>query len=489
MRLKLALSLLLIALAALPIIAVAADNNKCPATDRPPVVKSVTWKYITSRRIQFEAILQDPDGDSVFTWEWDFGDGTTKKIVGGSRLEVEHIYKSYGVYSVKVRAKSWKEYSDWYEVMVPIKRDNYKPVAQIISAEPNPTEPGKPVTFKGKGMDPDGDVVLMKWDFGDGKKQEVRGATSEVTHTYSKPGEYKVVLVVKDDKGAASTPVSVTIFVKSPPPPPPKNKPPVIEGVEYSPSQIEVGQTVEFRATAYDPEGGSVTFYWDLGDGTTKTGSPVVRHSYKKPGSYTIKVYVTDQEGAKSSVYKFSIAIKGNKPPKAKIVNFILQEGNKLIVSGSGSDPDGQVVAYQWDFGDGTALDGKLEGNLIPHDGIEHVYDKSGVYKVKFRVKDDKGAWSDWVVKEVNVTVPTSTSSVMGLNNEALVAGGVVVASTALLALRESRKSGSEGLVQRAEFMDRIERRRRSSKPVRRKKKGRPTSTKTRRKSNPWSYD
>ncbi len=491
MRSKIALSLLLIVITALPLINVAADNDKCPARDRPPEIKSVTWSYVTSRRIIFKAELHDPDNDHRFTWEWDFGDGEVKVIRDhpGTSIEIEHVYKSYGVFFVKVRAKSWKEYSKWYTVTVPVKRDNYPPVAQILSAEPNPTIPGKPVTFEGKGMDSDGNVVEMIWDFGDGKKESVKGAYSKVTHSYSKPGEYKVVLRVKDNKGELSPPISLTIFVSSPPPPPPKNRPPVIEKVEYSPTKIEVGQEVEFRATAYDPEGKQITFYWDLGDGTSKKGSPLVKHSYSKSGTYVIKVYVTDPEGAKSNVYKFSIAVRGNEPPKASIVSFLLERGNRLLVIGSGSDPDGQVVYYQWDFGDGTSQDGRLEGNLIPHKRIEHVYEKSGVYTVKFRVKDEDGAWSSWVVRKVNVTVPTSASSVMGMGNEALIVGGIIVGSTALLAYRESRK-GPEGLAERAELMYQLERRRRVTKPKPAKVKRRKVREgSVRRKRNPWDFN
>lgn len=48
------------------------------------------------------------------------------------------------------------------------------------------------------------------------------------------------------------------------------------------------------------------------------------------------------------------------------------------------SDPDGQVVRYDWDFGDGTALS---NGGPTP----EHVYRSPGTYQIRLTVTDDEG--------------------------------------------------------------------------------------------------
>ncbi|HSV40649.1 MAG TPA: PKD domain-containing protein [Nocardioidaceae bacterium] len=53
-------------------------------------------------------------------------------------------------------------------------------------------------------------------------------------------------------------------------------------------------------------------------------------------------------------------------------------------LDGSGSiDPDGEVVAYSWDFGDGTSATGPT---------VEHSYDATGDYSVVLSVLDDDGA-------------------------------------------------------------------------------------------------
>ncbi len=57
----------------------------------------------------------------------------------------------------------------------------------------------------------------------------------------------------------------------------------------------------------------------------------------------------------------------------------------EVLFDGSSSyDPDGQIVRYEWDFGDGSKGTGSL---------VSHVYVSRGVYTAKLTVIDDKGAF------------------------------------------------------------------------------------------------
>lgn len=59
-----------------------------------------------------------------------------------------------------------------------------------------------------------------------------------------------------------------------------------------------VGEPVQFDATASrDPDGGAITNYtWAFGDSTGATG-PTPTHTYDQPGTYTVTLFVTDNEG------------------------------------------------------------------------------------------------------------------------------------------------------------------------------------------------
>jgi len=73
-----------------------------------------------------------------------------------------------------------------------------------------------------------------------------------------------------------------------------------------------------------------------------------------------------------------------NPKPSEKYVEITL--GDKAYFDASLSrDPDGVIVKYIWDFGDGTYAEGI---------SVEHNYTQIGEYYVKLRVIDDKGAIS-----------------------------------------------------------------------------------------------
>ncbi len=78
----------------------------------------------------------------------------------------------------------------------------------------------------------------------------------------------------------------------------------------------------------------------------------------------------------------------GNEPPRAafEVTPARPQPGEPVRFDASPStDPDGRIVRYRWDFGDGTQ-------ESVTEPLIEHVYAQEGVYTVTLTVTDDGGA-------------------------------------------------------------------------------------------------
>lgn len=100
--------------------------------------------------------------------------------------------------------------------------------------------------------------------------------------------------------------------------------------------------------------------------------------------------------------------IPGNEPPKAVIHAKPTQGKAPLTVYFDGTDsydPDGSIITYHWDFGDGVTCppDCGTEDPIAPR----HEYTKDGTYKVRLTVTDDKGAkGSDLEIIKVGVTPP-----------------------------------------------------------------------------------
>ena len=225
--------------------------------------------------------------------------------------------------------------------------------------------------------DADGIVVAHLWTFTDGA--EDRGTVAE--HTFNAPGTYQAWLTVRDDDGLEAT-VSVDIVVEAP------NVPPTAS-FTFAPSAAIPHETVSFDAGgSLDPDGAIARIEWDLGDGTTETGA-TVDHAYAAAGLYEISLTVTDDAGAQHRQIQTLLVVESTHPPVAVLepVSAARQVGEPIAFDASASSTvAGSIVAYAWDFGDGTSAEGAA---------VQHAYAAAGAYRITLIVTDDRGTSSE----------------------------------------------------------------------------------------------
>ena len=135
----------------------------------------------------------DAQASGVSKLHWDFGDGSTWD--GGS--SAGHAYTKPGTYSVTVTADNGEGLSCSVAVSSAKIKVSGTPIADagknLVCCV------GKVTEFDGsKSASADGSALTYHWDFGDG----VSADTIQATHTYEKPGAYRVVLTVKDSSGS-----------------------------------------------------------------------------------------------------------------------------------------------------------------------------------------------------------------------------------------------------------------------------------------------
>ena len=312
----------------------------------------------------------DPDG-TIVAYDWDFGDGNT-----GTGVNPTHIYAADGIYTVTLTVTDDAgDTSDPATTTASIGAVNQPPLA-----DPNGPYTGVvdvPVMFDGTGSsDPDGTIASYDWDFGDGNT----GTGPQPQHTYATSGVYDVILTVTDNAGDSSEPVTTTATID------PANQAPTAD--PNGPYTGTVGIAIDFDGSgSNDPDGTIVTYDWDFGDGNTGTGvNPA--YTYAGDGVFDVTLTVTDDAGATSApvTTTATIALAGNQPPVADPNGpYTGTEGVPVSFDGTGSmDPDGTIVAYDWDFGDGTVL---------PNAGPTptHTYATTGLYNVTLTVTDDAG--------------------------------------------------------------------------------------------------
>jgi glucose/arabinose dehydrogenase/PKD repeat protein len=138
-----------------------------------------------------------------------------------------------------------------------IRLSNAAPTA-VISANPTFGPSPLPVNFSGAGSsDPNGDPLTYEWNFGNGITATTTSATTTYTYTVAQPTVYTATLVVRDNIGLPSAPVSVTIYPGNTPPAPTIAQP--ITGTTFF-----VGQIIGLAGSATDPQSQATTLRWDV---------------------------------------------------------------------------------------------------------------------------------------------------------------------------------------------------------------------------------
>lgn len=100
----------------------------------------------------------------------------------------------------------------------------------------------------------------------------------------------------------------------------PPNKPPVADFL-FVPAQPAAGQTVQFTDKSTDPDGKVVSWIWDFGDGA-KSQQQNPTHVYQTAGAFEVKLVVTDDKSAQSTVTKKTITVGPPTESKVEIINF-----------------------------------------------------------------------------------------------------------------------------------------------------------------------
>lgn len=166
---------------------------------------------------------------------------------------------------------------------------------------------------------------------------------------------------------------------------------------------------VSFDASASsDPNGGTLTYRWDFGDGTSSTGVTVI-HTFTATATqiFTVILQVTDASGVSStrsqSIEVFPGSVPGNNAPTARFTMTPSYGNSPLAVSfdaSLSSDADGTIASYAWDFGDDTTGSGKTIGHTFTALVTTN-------YTVQLTVTDNQGG-SATTTLIVTVMVPTT---------------------------------------------------------------------------------
>jgi PKD repeat protein len=264
----------------------------------------------------------------------------------------------------------------WFSIV-----DDYD--APIAEAGPNRTsETGDVLFFSGSNSTASNgsSLILFEWDFDGDNVVDAHG--SDVNYQFDLEGEYVVTLKVADSIGEVDEDsLTVTVTNREP-----------IASFTWLPVEPTVLADVEFNDTSVDIDGSVTSWFWDFGDGRTSFQEDPF-HQYDDKGNFTVTLVVTDDDGASGSVSMEVLLV--NVGPSAGFT-FDPDEGTVGVdvrFMDKSSDPEGKVLEYLWNFGDGSTSTGM---NPL------HAFDSSGTKSVSLTVTDDEGA-SHTITREIMV--------------------------------------------------------------------------------------
>ena len=335
----------------------------------------------TQTPVQFHDQSHDINGQ-IISWSWAFGDG-------GFSNDQHPLYTFAvpGTYVVRltVTGQGSSQRTAQHSTTRTIQVRNALPTARYVFAPDSP-KVDEMITFSAEGAnDPDGYIVSYEWDFDRDGLTDVTGST--VTYAFSKVGAKMVRLTVTDDRGGQSSVVKVVPVQAEAP----------LACFTVTPEEPYTGQTVGFNAScSADSDGAIVLYEWDFtGNGKTDATGMSVNESFPSPGVYPVTLKVTDNDGLVGVETRgIPVQVGGtsgdNQPPVGEYT-FEPAEGPDVNLhevvtfkSAGSSDPDGEIVSYEWDFNQDGIYDATSQT-------VTHIFHTGGAKIVTLRVTDNDG--------------------------------------------------------------------------------------------------
>jgi PKD repeat protein len=288
---------------------------------------------------------------------------------------------------------------------------NKPPQANFTLSPPEGQAP-LTVNFDGNSsFDPEGQTIEYQWLMPDGS---VFSTEPETIFTFNDPGTYEIKLVVTDNNDQIGDKTTI-VTVREPEV---AQEPPVAKSFIEPPRGV-APLTVELDGnSSFDPDGEIVECEWLI-----ETKPPVddceARITFEEPGEYEVTLVVTDNHGLSDQVTK--VVFVEEKPKNAPTANISLNPISgqaPLIVSANGndsSDPDGDIIDYQWTVSDGRKASGS-QANFT--------FNSAGQYTISLVVTDNDGLSSATAEKIVTVeekpkNAPTANMFVNPISGQA----------------------------------------------------------------------
>ena len=284
---------------------------------------------------------------NAVSYYWNFGDGNTSTL-----QNPVHTYFYGGGYNITLVTTNSCGGTDTIHQAISV--NCIKPVSGFAD-----NSVGNLVTFVNSSTN----AASVLWNYGDGANSTAFNAP----HTYFNSGTYNVCLISKNGCGSDTLCQHVVVNCFAP-----------VASYSYAVN----GMTVNFTNTSSN----AAVFNWNFGDAQVSSlANP--SHTYTNPGTYTVKVDVSNGCGKDSSTLQLTIICV---PP---VASFVSNHQDLAVDFVSTSSNASSVV---WNFGDGSSI------SILDVDN--HTFSTTGTYNVCLTATN--GCGSNTICDSVKVCTP-----------------------------------------------------------------------------------
>lgn len=304
------------------------------------------------------------------SYSWNFGNSTSSAL---SDPSVSYI--APGNYTVTLTAYNGAS-SSIASMVISV----YPLPVVSFTASDTTVCPGTAVTFNNTSFPGTSGTTSYTWNFGDGSTSNL----ANPVYTHATPGFYNISLFVTNSMGCFRSLTKPSYMQVYTPPVP-----------LFSATGTLICQPPGIVPFANASTGTAPLAYnWSFGDGSASSSLPSPAHSYTAPGSYNVRLKVTDAKGCVDSMVRTGYVYVSDLNAE-----FHTPSSRCQLESVPFANFSTFHISRLWDFGDGFT-----SSDPIP----THAYALPGVYNIKLVIYD--GSCYDTVVHPITIN-PNPTGS------------------------------------------------------------------------------
>ena len=309
-------------------------------------------------------------GGTIDAWDWDFGDGSQH----GASQNPDHIFSNSGNHLVTLLVTGSNGCTGTEAIQVfadPLPQPYF---INSVSCK------NDPMLLTDMSVVSTGSIVSWQWNIDDTLVTGIQNPS----FSFGDLLLHKVKLVTTTNAGCSD---SLVQFVRLNPYPDPRMI--TTDGCFPGNNLFVDDSKVQW--------GNIVAWQWEFGDSTAMATTSTVSHTYAAPGVYQVELAVVSDAGCRASM---SRPAKVWRKPISDFLPDQITGCEPLLVNftNQSTSEDGDIVAWQWNFGNG-ATDSVANGQTV--------FEQSGIYDASLVVTTGYGCSDTLQYKDLITVFPS----------------------------------------------------------------------------------